>query len=182
MTTQSTGMSGKRSNSPLGTNKFAGNTLIQYFNELPYFTGLTSLPSSLFQSCTSLKECVIPEKFTSVPQAFFRYCSSLIKVDLPETITTINGFVFQGCTSLESITIPSSVTYIERACFNSCSNLTRITMLPTTPPGLYASTGSNGFIDHTPNTLRIYVPSGSVEAYKAADKWSSIASIILPIS
>ena len=164
----------------MGNNKFSGNTLIQYFNELPYFTGLTSLPSSLFQNCTSLKECVIPERITSVPQAFCRYCSSLVKVVLPESITTINGFVFQGCTSLESITIPSSVTYISNACFNSCSNLTRIKMLPVTPPGLYASTGSNGFIERTPNTLRIFVPSGSVEAYKTADKWSSIANIILP--
>ena len=48
-----------------------------------------------------------------------------------------------------------------------------------TPPSL-GGKFERGF--HVSSSLHIYVPDGSVEAYKTATNWASHASIIFPIS
>lgn len=87
-------------------------------------------------------------------------------------LRTIGGYTFLNFTALQSITIPSGVTNIPTACFSGCTNFSSITLLSTTPPVL----GDNAFKDT--NLSHIYVPSGSVQAYKDADGWNSYANII----
>ena len=60
--------------------------------------------------------------------------------------------------------------------FYSCRALTSVTVLAVTPPAL----GSYSFGD-THSSLVIYVPSDSVETYKAASGWSSYRSRIQAI-
>lgn len=168
----------------LGT-VFKGNTIIQYFNDYNNFTGITAWSSQAFEGCTSLKEVTLPynERLATLPYRFFRGCSSLVKVVLPESITEIGAQAFYECSSLPSITIPSSVTYIERISFYRCVNLTKMIVLPTTPPGLYAGSGSNDFLGGVTSSLfRIYVPDSAVDTYRTASGWSYRAGIILPIS
>ena len=78
-------------------------------------------------------------------------------------------------TSLTSVTIPSGVTSIGVAAFNGCRGLTSVTVNATTPPtlGKYVFTSTNNY--------PIYVPSESVNAYKAATNWSTYASRIQAI-
>ena len=57
--------------------------------------------------------------------------------------------------------------------FGSCSGLTSITIEATTPPTI----GTNAF--YRTNDCPIYVPSGSVNDYKAV--WSSYSSRIQAI-
>ncbi|MBQ5752929.1 MAG: hypothetical protein IIV91_01810, partial [Alistipes sp.] len=59
--------------------------------------------------------------------------------------------------------------------FNFCSALKKVYCKPTTPPSL----GSSVF-DGNASGKRIYVPTASVDAYKAATRWSSYASAIYP--
>jgi hypothetical protein len=88
----------------LGT-VFRFNHNITSFNELQYFTGLTTITSRCFYSC-----------------------SSLISVNIPETVKTIWDEAFGSCSSLTSILIPNAVTYIGTSPFSHCPNLEQISV------------------------------------------------------
>lgn len=96
--------------------------------------------------------------------------------EMLDGITKIRIRAFRGCSSLTSIEIPKIVTSIEREAFCDCNSLTSVTVLATTPPTL----GTDAFTD-THSDLKIYVPSGSVNAYKTATNWSTYASKIQAI-
>ena len=89
--------------------------------------------------------------------------------------TSIGGNMFRNCIELTSLVIPSNISSINFYAFNGCSSLNSITVHSTTPPTL----GSGAFDDT--NDCPIYVPSGSVDAYKAASGWSDYASRIQAI-
>ena len=89
--------------------------------------------------------------------------------------------VFRECDSLAFIEIPDAVTYFGRICF-MCRNLTTMILYPTTPPGLFSVSGNTSCFYYTPSSLTFYVPDSAVETYKTADKWSSMASRIKPMS
>lgn len=91
-------------------------------------------------------------------------------------ITKIRNSAFSGCSSLTSIEIPKIVTSIGDQAFRKCSRLKSVKVRANTPPSL----GNNAFTD-TPSSLKIYVPSGSVNAYKAAKNWSTYSSKIQAI-
>ena len=101
----------------------------------------------------------------------------ITSIDIPSGTTTIGVGIFWNCTSLSSVTIPNSVTSIGKQAFNSCSSLTSITSLNTTPPTI---ANANAF-GNVPATCAIYVPAESVEAYKAANIWSTRAAYIQAI-
>lgn len=105
----------------------------------------------------------------------FAYCS-ITSITIPNSVTYIGVSTFVECGSLTSLTIPSGVTSISDTAFAGCVSLTSLTIEATTPPTL----GDYPF-DNTPNSLIIYVPSGSVNAYKAASGWSDYASRIQAI-
>lgn len=62
---------------------FSNNNEIVTFDELKFFTGLTSLYSSAFSNCTELEKITLPEKLTSIGSNAFSGCSSLTSVTLP---------------------------------------------------------------------------------------------------
>ena len=72
-------------------NKFRLNTTITKFNELKYFTGLTSLQGSSseqgqFQSCSNLSEITIPNTTALANLGWaFRQCTSLLNFDIDLT-------------------------------------------------------------------------------------------------
>ena len=124
---------------------------------------------------TSLRSISIPSGVTSIGSFAFEYCKSLTSVTIPNSATNIGNGAFTNCTSLTSIDVPDSVTSIGNQAFYRCSGLTSITVNATTPPTLGGSA-----LDST-NNCPIYVPSGSVETYKAASGWSDYASRIQAI-
>ena len=84
-----------------------------------------------------------------------------------------NSFL-PGCTYLTEIVFPEVIGLIGNACLSGCTNLTSVTCKCKIPPTLAA----NGNVIFNQNSCPIYVPAESVDTYKAADKWSTVASRI----
>lgn len=145
-------------------------------------SGLTSItfPESLitigrsaFNSCTGLTSVTIPNSVTSIGGDAFYYCSGLTEVTIPEGVTEIGSGAFGYCSGLTEITIPSSVTSIGYYAFNNCSKLTTIRVLRETPAATDRVVCSNS----TYETATLYIPVGSLDAYKADEVWSQFKNI-----
>lgn len=164
----------------IGTSAFAGfeslsrlNSIIDGVGIIP--SGVTSIDDGAFACCRSLTAITIPSGVTSIGEVAFNDCYNLTSINIPSGVTSIANYTFSSCYNLTGITIPSGVTTIGISAFEGCSSLASITCLATTPPTL----GRDVF-DNT-NNCPIYVPSGSVSAYKSASGWSTYASRIQPI-
>ena len=145
-------------------------------------SGVT-LPNSLieigeeaFYACFGLMHVVIPNNVTSIGRLAFCSCG-LRDVTFGNSVTTIEANAFVRCEKLRTVTLPSSVTSLGDGAFSHCHVLGTVTCKATTPPTM----GDTVFGDDRWLTA-IYVPSGSVNAYKAADGWKDYASIIKPIN
>lgn len=156
---------------------FIGKTAFSYCSSLTSIVipeTVTAIESSAFYGCSSLASIVIPARVTSIESSAFAYCSSLTSIVIPEGVTTIGNYTFWGCSSLASITIPENVTTIEWAAFSGCSNLQEIHSQAITPP----TCGSDCFLRVNKSTCTLYVPKGSLDAYKAADGWKDFVNIV----
>lgn len=107
---------------------FKDNKTILFFNELQYFTRLTSINEHAFDYCSNLTSVTIPETVTSINQYAFSDCSGLTSITIPEGVTCIGYRAFDRCRGLTSITIPNNVTTIEAYAFLGCSGLTSLTI------------------------------------------------------
>jgi hypothetical protein len=136
---------------------------------------VTSIGSYAFSNCRSLTSVTIPNSVTSIGESAFDSCTSLTSCTIGSGVTSIGDWAFYGCSGLTSIDIPDSVTIIGIEAFRDCYALTSITVNAVTPPTL----DPNGFVGT--NDCPIYVPSGSVDTYKAASGWSRYANRIQAI-
>lgn len=146
-------------------------------------TSLTSitLPDTLktigqytFAGCSSLTGITLPDSVTSIERYTFNDCINLTSVVIPDSLTSIGTYSFKNCSSLTGITIPANVTIIGYKAFDGCSKLTTMTVKATTPPTLDGTA--------LPSTIQtIYVPSASVDTYKAANGWKNYADKIQAI-
>lgn len=88
-------------------------------------------------------------------------------------LSKINDYAFY-MSKLTSVTIPDSVETIGNYAFTDCSSLTSVYCKATTPPAL----GTNVFSGNA-SDRKIYVPTESVDTYKAATGWSNYSSSII---
>ena len=122
---------------------------------------------------TSVITAIIPEGVTNIGYSAFFDCSSLTSIILSESVTSIGDQAFYGCSSLTTITLPDGVTSIGYSAFSGCCSLTAITSKASTPPVTKFWTFSN-----VRKSIPVFVPEGSVEAYKTAEDWSEFTNII----
>jgi hypothetical protein len=94
----------------------------------------------------------------------FRYFTS---------VTSLAQRAFQEC-AITEITLPVTVASLGMYAFRKCASLQKLTINRTTPP----TANSNAFGEMSGT---VYVPASSVDTYKAASGWSSIASKIQAI-
>jgi len=138
--------------------------------------GITSIGAAAFQDCTNLALTSLPAGLNTIGRNAFDSCTNLALTSLPEGLTSIGIAAFLRCTSLALISLPEGLSSIGDRAFDDCLNLALVTCLAVTPPTLGTSVFSG-----THASLRIEVPAGSVEAYKAADGWSMYADRIFAI-
>jgi len=145
---------------------------------------------------SSITNVIIENGVTSIGGIAFDSCTTLTLVKIPNSVTSIGHGAFENCTGLTSVTIPNSVTSIGHDAFESCKHLTSVIFLSLTPPVLhdwwgnkvvtsdtsrddvsspvthdwYVSEVGGGYetgLDAT--KVCLYVPSGSIDAYRWKD-------------
>ena len=146
---------------------FYENYEITSFDELQYFTGLTSLGDGAFNGCINLHSIVIPDNVTSIGPGAFAGSVGLQSVNIPNGVTSIGTDAFAYCISFTSLTISSSVMNIDECAFSNCGALTSVTVEWQEP----LAVPENIFEKINYNTATLYVPEGCKAAYKAADVW-----------
>lgn len=85
-------------------NVFLGNPAITSFDELQYFTGLTSIGVHAFDGCSNLSSVVIPSTVTSIGGYAFAG-SGLTSIIIPNSVTSIGDWAFANCNSLASVVV-----------------------------------------------------------------------------
>ena len=172
------------------------------FESFAFCTGLTSviignsvttIGAGSFSGCTGLTSVTIPNSVTKIDYDAFNGCSRLTSVTIPNSVTKIGWEAFMGCKGLTSVTIPNSVAEIgydafynctglslitignsvskigERA-FKSCTGLKKVYSLNSVPPVINENTFSS-------YDAGLFVPQGSLSAYKSAKGWSNFSNI-----
>lgn len=147
--------------------------------------GVVRINRNAFSGCRLLRSIVVDDANPVYDSR--KHCNALIETatntlflgcentKIPFGVTSIASGAFSGCDSLYSIILPSSVSYIEDQAL-ACSSLTSIISHSSVPPtavfevepGVFYH---NSFMDVDIN-IPIYVPSGSINAYKAASGWN----------
>ncbi len=98
---------------------FKGNTEITSFDELAYFTGLTSIADNAFNGCNGLTSVTFPNSLTGIGSSAFRGCTSLTSVTIPNSVTNIDTNPFEKCSGLIAIAVEEgNVNYDSR---NNCN-------------------------------------------------------------
>ena len=116
-------------------------------------------------------------------------------VSIPETVThngveykvsEIGEGAFQNNTGLTEVSIPASIISIGENAFAGCTNLKSITINIIVPinisvvsaRGFTRTDDSSVFEGVDKETCILYVPEGSVDAYKAAPGWKDFKNIL----
>ena len=99
-----------------------------------------------------------------------------VTADMLQGVNNIAISTFYNRSSLTNVTIPNNVLSIGQTAFYQCTNLISFTVEAITPPTL-----GNGALALTPQSLVIYVPAESVDAYKVAPQWEYYSNKIQAI-
>ena len=105
---------------------FSGENL----KEVIFSTGLTSIGSMGFQTCSGLTNLDLSNctNLTSIGDEAFAYCDGLTSVTFPSGLTSIDNSAFNGCDGLEIITVEkeNTVYHSENNCLIETSTNTLI--------------------------------------------------------
>ncbi len=133
----------------------------RYFDELQYFTGLTSIGNSAFLYSDSLRHVTLPPQVQTIGNEAFYMCGNLQSIEFPESVAKIGTMAFYECKSLTSLVFPEGVEVIDDYAFESCKGLVSVSF-----PESLTTLGSSAFSGCS-NLASIRLPSkiNAIESY-----------------
>ena len=115
----------------------------------------------------SLRTVVITDKETEVSENEFYGCTKLQSFTVGNGVTSFGNWAFSGCSSLKSLAFGTQLQSIGKEAFSDCTEVTKIVSKAATPPAC----GSQALDDINKWNCNLYLPTGSMSAYQAADQW-----------
>lgn len=103
----------------IGNSAFVYNTI----EEIDIPDSVVEMGRDVLFGTTTLTKATIGSGMTSIPTSLFDGCSELSDVKIEGDITTIYERAFCGCSSLTSLVLPSSLKQIRTTAFKGCSIL-----------------------------------------------------------
>ncbi len=164
--------------------KFTENAEITSFEELKYFTGLTTIGDNEFYKCTSLTNIILPPTITRIKGWGLCNCSKLEHIDLPEGLLTIGQAAFNG-TGLKTLFIPKNVSSIGTNITGNANSLQSI-VVDEANTTYDSREGCNTLIKKSNNTViagckNSRIPEGVVGIMQSSFYYNStLKSIELP--
>lgn len=125
-----------------------------------------------FYKNADFKEVILGNNVKVIGNDAFYGCDGLTSITIGNSVASIGDEAFAWCDGLTSITIPNSVTSIGEGAFDYCGGLTSVYVKWNTPIEWHDYFGYE-----TCEKATLYVPKGSLEAYKAADGWNEFEDI-----
>lgn len=157
------------------------------FHNCINFTGDLVIPNSVTRIGTAAFEddwgfnghVVIGNSVVEIGDLAFSCCFHITgDLIIPNSVTTIGRAAFDFCwlyskeeQTTANLYIGSSVTSIGESAFKACYGLTSITVYCDVPP----VTGFDAF-ESVSNTIPVYVPCGSKQAYQTAEGWNQFTN------
>ncbi len=153
------------------------------FSELDHLVSVT-LPNSIvnisdyaFDSSTNLKKVVLGNSVKKIGHWCFRNCYELQEVEFPKSLKTIGNYCFDKNLKFTKVTIPENVTLIGGYAFEGNPQLTTVYSLSQTPPEIKKGYLDGEevytlFDDNDYGERVLYVPQGTVDAYKLTFGWN----------
>ncbi len=151
---------------------FKGNTSIQSFNELRYFTGFTSIGNDAFRGCTRLSSFTIPDHITSIGSNAFRGCNGFTSVTIPDNVISIGDNAFRECGNLMRINIGSGVKNIGSMAFGACPEMSEVYCYATSVP----TTAYDAFNQSYAKAATLYVHATSIPDYQSTNPWDKFGT------
>ena len=138
-----------------------------------------------FQCNKHLVEIALPKNVKEIGVCSFYGCEELREVTIEGPVTSIPWRAFDGCLKLREVDIPASVQSIGGLSFASCGSLRTIIVRNPEPPHFefeddpedFETMGA--FFDTDLHRCTLFVPEGSVEAYRQAPGWKLFKQIKL---
>jgi len=131
---------------------------------------------------------IIGEDVEHIPARLSYECYNMTSLTIGNNVTSIDEWAFTHCLKLTELTLPGSLKQIGALAFFNLSDLKSVTCLAETPPAMGTqfvkdtrqNYGVFFAIDNEGSDIPLYVPAGSVEAYRQAEQWKDFKTI-LPI-
>lgn len=137
--------------------------------------------SSAFSHCSNIKEINLPPTVIQISGYAFYGCVGLMNITIPAEVHHIGDSAFCECSNLKSIILPEKIDCICHRAFGNCTSLNSVYCKAKTPPTAFSESKNWSWSAFsTGSELKIYVPTESVDAYKAADGWKDYADAIEP--
>ena len=150
----------------VGNSAFSGCASL---NHVKLSASLKTLNDNVFYGCSKLPKITIPSSVTLISTGAFQKCSSLNNVVIPDSVTQVGESAFSYCSKLTEVTIGNSVVLIDNKAFYNSKALASVTCKAETPPLTPGNVDT--FSSSIYESAILYVPEGSLHAYKNSGIW-----------